>query len=353
MLAGELALAGVDVAIVERRAEPGARRLARGRSARTHDRGARSARHRRALPRRRGRSMQVAGFALHPARHQRLPDAPQLRARALAEPHRAHPRRLGRRAGRADPSRARGDGLRAGRRRRRRRAVRRRSRCGRSTSSDATAVAACPQGGRHRLPGLGPVGQLPDRRGRDDRGAGARASATTTRASTRSASWTTASACGVVLIERAGRRSGEPTLRRASRGARSPSTAPTSASTTSTWLSRFTDAARQAASYRAGTRAAGRRRGARAFPAGGQGLNIGVQDAVNLGWKLAQVVKRHLAGEPARHLPGRAAPDRCARAAEHAGADRAQPRRRTHARRCARPSPSCSRWTSRASDTPG
>ena len=27
------------------------------------------------------------------------------------------------------------------------------------------------------------------------------------------------------------------------------------------------------------------------YPAGGQGLNIGVQDAVNLGWKLAQVVK--------------------------------------------------------------
>src|SRR5262249_39018723 len=26
-------------------------------------------------------------------------------------------------------------------------------------------------------------------------------------------------------------------------------------------------------------------------PTGGQGLNIGVQDAVNLGWKLAQVVK--------------------------------------------------------------
>ncbi len=27
-------------------------------------------------------------------------------------------------------------------------------------------------------------------------------------------------------------------------------------------------------------------------PVGGQGLNIGVQDAVNLGWKLAQVVKQ-------------------------------------------------------------
>src|SRR5207248_2745211 len=27
------------------------------------------------------------------------------------------------------------------------------------------------------------------------------------------------------------------------------------------------------------------------YPVGGQGLNIGVQDAVNLGWKLAQLVK--------------------------------------------------------------
>ena len=57
-----------------------------------------------------------------------------------------------------------------------------------------------------------------------------------------------------------------------------------------TWLSRFTDAARQAASYRerrvllAGDAAHVH------SPAGGQGLNIGVQDAVNLGWKLAQVV---------------------------------------------------------------
>jgi 2-polyprenyl-6-methoxyphenol hydroxylase-like FAD-dependent oxidoreductase len=57
------------------------------------------------------------------------------------------------------------------------------------------------------------------------------------------------------------------------------------------WLSRFTDMARQAASYRdrrvflAGDAAHVH------APAGGQGLNIGVQDAVNLGWKLAQVVK--------------------------------------------------------------
>ena len=58
-----------------------------------------------------------------------------------------------------------------------------------------------------------------------------------------------------------------------------------------TWLSRFTDAARQAASYRerrvllAGDAAHVH------SPTGGQGLNIGVQDATNLGWKLAQVVK--------------------------------------------------------------
>jgi hypothetical protein len=58
-----------------------------------------------------------------------------------------------------------------------------------------------------------------------------------------------------------------------------------------TWLSRFTDMARQAASYRerrvllAGDAAHVH------SPAGGQGLNIGVQDAVNLGWKLAQVVR--------------------------------------------------------------
>jgi 2-polyprenyl-6-methoxyphenol hydroxylase-like FAD-dependent oxidoreductase len=59
-----------------------------------------------------------------------------------------------------------------------------------------------------------------------------------------------------------------------------------------TWISRFTDMARQAAAYRnrrvllAGDAAHVH------SPVGGQGLNIGVQDAVNLGWKLAQVVKQ-------------------------------------------------------------
>lgn len=57
------------------------------------------------------------------------------------------------------------------------------------------------------------------------------------------------------------------------------------------WLSRFSDTTRQAAAYRerrvllAGDAAHVH------SPMGGQGLNLGVQDAVNLGWKLAQVVR--------------------------------------------------------------
>ncbi|HEY7707527.1 MAG TPA: FAD-dependent monooxygenase [Gaiellaceae bacterium] len=59
-----------------------------------------------------------------------------------------------------------------------------------------------------------------------------------------------------------------------------------------TFISRFTDMSRQAADYRAGrVLLAGDAAHVHA-PDGGQGLNTGVQDAVNLGWKLAQVVKR-------------------------------------------------------------
>ena len=58
-----------------------------------------------------------------------------------------------------------------------------------------------------------------------------------------------------------------------------------------TWLSRFTDAARQAASYRTGRVLLAGDAAHVHSPVGGQGLNIALQDAVNLGWKLAQVVK--------------------------------------------------------------
>jgi hypothetical protein len=59
-----------------------------------------------------------------------------------------------------------------------------------------------------------------------------------------------------------------------------------------TWISRFTDMTRQAAAYRdrrvllAGDAAHVHN------PVGGQGLNTGVQDAVNLGWKLAEVLNQ-------------------------------------------------------------
>ncbi|MES2043120.1 MAG: FAD-dependent monooxygenase [Pseudomonadota bacterium] len=58
-----------------------------------------------------------------------------------------------------------------------------------------------------------------------------------------------------------------------------------------TWVSRFTDMARQAVSYRAGRVLLAGDAAHVHYPAGGQGLNTGVQDAVNLGWKLAQVIK--------------------------------------------------------------
>ncbi|HEX8231132.1 MAG TPA: FAD-dependent monooxygenase [Chloroflexia bacterium] len=59
-----------------------------------------------------------------------------------------------------------------------------------------------------------------------------------------------------------------------------------------TSISRFTDIARQAASYRKGRVLLAGDAAHVHYPVGGQGLNIGVQDAVNLGWKLAQVVKK-------------------------------------------------------------
>ena len=58
------------------------------------------------------------------------------------------------------------------------------------------------------------------------------------------------------------------------------------------WISRFTDMARQAESYRRGRVLLAGDAAHIHYPVGGQGLNIGVQDAVNLGWKLAQVVRR-------------------------------------------------------------
>jgi 2-polyprenyl-6-methoxyphenol hydroxylase-like FAD-dependent oxidoreductase len=93
----------------------------------------------------------------------------------------------------------------------------------------------------------------------------------------------------VVLSERYAGQTGEPTLGDLSRalvavwgtdfGVHSPA-----------WISRFTDTTRQAASYREGRVLLAGDAAHVHYPVGGQGLNMGVQDAVNLGWKLAQVV---------------------------------------------------------------
>jgi 2-polyprenyl-6-methoxyphenol hydroxylase-like FAD-dependent oxidoreductase len=95
----------------------------------------------------------------------------------------------------------------------------------------------------------------------------------------------------VMVTEEAPGHAGEPTLRDLSAGLiavygtdygiHSP-----------TFISRFTDMTRQAAAYREGrVLLAGDAAHVHA-PDGGQGLNTGVQDAVNLGWKLGQVVNR-------------------------------------------------------------
>ena len=57
-----------------------------------------------------------------------------------------------------------------------------------------------------------------------------------------------------------------------------------------TWITRFTDVTRQAAAYRKGRVLLAGDAAHVHSPVGGQGLNTGVQDAANLGWKLAQVV---------------------------------------------------------------
>jgi 2-polyprenyl-6-methoxyphenol hydroxylase-like FAD-dependent oxidoreductase len=94
----------------------------------------------------------------------------------------------------------------------------------------------------------------------------------------------------VLISEKQVGRTGDPTLRDLSEGL-------TSAYGTDygvhspVWLTRFNDAARQAETYRKGRILLAGDAAHVHYPAGGQGLNLGVQDAVNLGWKLAQVIK--------------------------------------------------------------
>ena len=199
----------------------------------------------------------------------------------------------------ARPLRPRGDGLRAGRRRRRRRALRRPLAAGgvprrvrrrtqpraqgrridfpgwEATRSNLIAeveMTEAPELGlRHDAAGIHALGRA-DYEIRDGE-----------------VVFADAGPVRVTLTERRLGPSTEPTLRDLSEalvvvygtdfGAHRP-----------TWISRFTDATRQAATYRAGRVLLAGDAAHVHYPAGGQGISLGIQDAANLGWKLARVV---------------------------------------------------------------
>ena len=356
MLAGELALAGVDVVIVERRAS---QELDGSRAGGLHSRTIEVLDQRGIADRflSEGQVAQVAAFAGIPSGHQRLSHPAPLRARAVAEPHRAHPGRLGRRAGGADLSRTRGDGVRAGRQRRRRRAVRRRVAAGGVSRRVRRRTQRGPQGGGHRVLRLGSDDEQPDRRGRDGRGAGAGHaphafgihSLGKVEYEIREGEvvYGEGGTVRVMVTEEHVGPASEPTLRDLSEaliavygtdyGVHSP-----------TWISRFTDLTRQAAAYRNGRILLAGDAAHVHSPVGGQGLNTGVQDAVNLGWKLAQVVNGtspdslldtyHAERHP---VAARVLRNTMAQVALFAPG-------RPHRGSCATRSPSCSAWTSRA-----
>ena len=147
------------------------------------------------------------------------------------------------------------------------------------------------RGGRHRLPRLGGDAQQPDRRGAADRGAAVGRPPHRGRRARPAPDGGRADGPGghhrAADRRSAGRAHPRGPQRGADRGVRHRlRRAPTRR-----WISRFTDATRQAAAYRAGRVLLAGDAAHVHYPAGGQGLSLGVQDAVNLGWKLAQVVR--------------------------------------------------------------
>src|SRR4051812_29972243 len=137
------------------------------------------------------------------------------------------------------------------------------------------------------------------------------------------------------------------------------------------WLSRFTDVTRQAVTYRDGRDLLAGDAAHIHPPVGGQGLNIGMQGAGNLGWKLAQdlrgvapdgLLDTNTAERNALAAAGCTAcstPTRPSGIPSRPGCSAAPWRRHrssavstSASRRSARCSPSCWRWTSRAGGSP-
>ena len=300
MLAGELALAGVDVAIVERRAS---QELAGSRAGGLHARTIEVLDQRGIADRflSEGQMAQVAAFAAIPLD---ISDFPTRHNYGLGLWQNHIERILAGWVAELAVTIYRGievTGFRAGRHRRRRRAVRRRRAAGAVSRRVRRRTQPDPQGRRHRVPGWDPtvsnliaeveLAEEPKwgiRRDAVRRPWLRQVEVRNPRRRGGLSGWRAAAGDG---DRTAGRTAGEPTLRDLSEaliavygtdyGIHSP-----------TWISRFTDMARQAASYRNGRVLLAGDAAHVHYPAGGQGLNIGVQDAVNLGWKLAQVVKR-------------------------------------------------------------
>ena len=195
----------------------------------------------------------------------------------------------------------RGDGLRAGRQRRRRRAAPTAGRCGRSTSSGATEDAASiRRAAGIEFPGWDPTKSnlIAEVEVTEEPELGMRRDAVGVHAIGRleyeirdgEVVYEDRGPVRVMVTERqlGARQRAHPERSERRRlitvygtdfGIHNP-----------TWISRFTDMTRQAAAYRAGRVLLAGDSAHVHYPAGGQGLSLGVQDAVNLGWKLAQVV---------------------------------------------------------------
>ena len=336
MLAAELALAGVDVVIVERRAEPGARRLARRGPARAHHRGARSAGRRRAVPRRRARrtrSSATPGSAWTSAtsrpatttcsRSGRATSSASWPAGSTSSGSRSSVARevVGFAQDDAGVDVELSDGTIAPGRVPRR--LRRRAQRG-------------PQGRRHRLPRVGPDDELDDRRGRDGRGAGDRHAPRGWRHRSRRPGGGRRAVRGRAARSSRSSTTGEPTLQDlrdalvaaygTDFGVHSP-----------TWISRFTDMSRQAAVLPRRPGAARRRRRPRPSAAGRPGPQRRRAGRREPRVEAGPGGRRDLAREPPRHVPRRTASGRCPGAAQHHGAGRAQPARRAAARPSATP----------------
>ena len=249
MLAGELALAGIDVVIVERRAS---QELDGSRAGGLHSRTI-EVLDQRGIADRFLSAGQVHPFVGFAGTFLDISDFPTRHNYILALWQSHFERIL---AGWVDElgvpilRELRGGGLRPRRHRRRCRAVRRHVAPGGVPRRVRRRTQPDPQGSRHRLPRVGPVDQLDDRRGRDGRGAGDRHAPRGWRHRSRRPGGGRR-AVRVVLLEKDVEHTSEPTLQDLREalvaaygtdyGVHSP-----------TWISRFTDMTRQAASYRKG-----------------------------------------------------------------------------------------------------